>query len=380
MRTRAVTVTVQPDECRAMQRAVLVGAGHAHLYTLKRAEQFVRRGFEIVLVAPDVFWYSGLATGVLGGIYEPALDRVDTGRWIERAGGRWLQDSATALDPADHCVELASGGRLRYDVLSLDVGSEVASIPGSGERVVNIKPLANLARLRGAIEGATGPIRVVVAGAGPSGCEIAANVRALMGRRGLRGEVTLLCAGAEPLPHARATVRAKLAAFLRGVGVEIRAHAPVASVAGNRLLIRNGGEIPFDFAVNATGLEPPPILRRSGMPVDTEGALVVNHFLQSTGSESVFGGGDCVTMQRRPLDKVGVYAIRQAPVLFRNLIAFLAGKPLTTFRPQKRYLLILNLGDGSGLATWGGWHWRSRWAFRWKNHLDRRFLAKYRIA
>ena len=362
-----------------MKRAVLAGAGHAHLYTLKRAAEFVRRGFEIVLVAPDRFWYSGLATGMLGGIYEPALDQVDAGRLVERAGGQWLQDNVRAIRPADHCLELASGRSLSYDVLSLNVGSVGTPIPGSHERVVNIKPIASLARLRSALEQSTDAVRVVVVGAGPSGCEIAANVRALMRRRGLHGEVILLCAGAEPLPREPAKVRAKMGAFLRGHQVQLVAHASVESVAGDRLLLRSGSEVPFDFAVNATGLKPPPILKKSGLPVDAEGALVVNDFLQSTGSENVFGGGDCVAMQDHPLDKVGVFAIRQAPILFRNLIASLLGKPLARFRPQKRYLLILNLGDGSGLATWGGWHWHSRWAFRWKDYLDRKFLAEYRI-
>jgi hypothetical protein len=58
------------------RRAVLLGAGHAHLFTLKRAAAFVRRGFELVLVAPEAFWYSGLATGVLAGIYPPELDQT----------------------------------------------------------------------------------------------------------------------------------------------------------------------------------------------------------------------------------------------------------------------------------------------------------------
>ena len=48
-----------------VRRAVLLGAGHAHLFTLKRTAAFVGHGFELVLVAPENFWYSGLATGVL---------------------------------------------------------------------------------------------------------------------------------------------------------------------------------------------------------------------------------------------------------------------------------------------------------------------------
>jgi hypothetical protein len=35
------------------RRAVLVGAGDAHLFTLKWAAAFIRRGLESVLVAPD---------------------------------------------------------------------------------------------------------------------------------------------------------------------------------------------------------------------------------------------------------------------------------------------------------------------------------------
>jgi hypothetical protein len=38
-----------------IRRAVLLGAGHAHLFTLKRTAAFIRRGFELVLVAPDVY-------------------------------------------------------------------------------------------------------------------------------------------------------------------------------------------------------------------------------------------------------------------------------------------------------------------------------------
>lgn len=363
-----------------MKRAVLVGAGHAHLYTLKRAAEFVRRGFEIVLVTPDRFWYSGLATGMLGGFYEPALDQIEAGKLIERGGGRCMRDTVTAIKPRDRSVELAGGQTLSYDVLSLNVGSVGNPLPGTNERVVEIKPIANLAKLRSVLERRTEPVRIVVAGAGPSGCEMAANVRALLLRRGLRGEVFLLCADGEPLSGKSKRVRAKMSAFLRAQNVLMKTHARVESVAGDRLHLADGRELAFDLAINATGLKPPPLLRQSGLPVDADGALLVNDFLHSTGDGKVFGGGDGVAMEDRRIDKVGVYAIRQAPILYRNLLASLSGEGLRRFTPQKRYLLILNLGDGSGLAIWGGWHWESRLAFRWKDWLDRKFLDEYRNA
>jgi NADH dehydrogenase FAD-containing subunit len=37
----------------------------------------------------------------------------------------------------------------------------------------------------------------------------------------------------------------------------------------------------------------------------------------------IFGGGDCISFEKKPLDKVGVYAVRQNPILYTNLLAAL---------------------------------------------------------
>ncbi len=362
------------------KRLVLAGAGHAHLYTLQRAAELVREGIEVVLVAPEPFWYSGLATGMLGGYYPPSLDRLDTGRMIERAGGRWGRDAVATIHPEKNSLTLTGGGQLDYDVLSLNLGSQVAPLPGARERVVGIKPIGQLARLREAVETAGRPLRLVVAGAGPSGCEIAANLRALQHRTGAGGEVHLLSATADVLPRAPGAVRRKMRDALRQAGVHLSLNARVAVVEDGRFRLEDGREMEFDFAVNATGLVPPALLKTSGLEIDADGAMRVDEYLRSVSSPVVFGGGDCISIEGRTLDKVGVYAIREAPVLFANLRATLRGEEggLKKFRPQSRYLLILNLGDGTGLATWGRWHWRGRLAFRWKDFLDRRFLAQYR--
>jgi hypothetical protein len=63
------------------------------------------------------------------------------------------------------------------------------------------------------------------------------------------------------------------------------------------------------------------------------------------------------------LAKAGAYAVREAPVLCHNHLADLPGRPLPRFRPQRRYLLILNRGDGTGLLTWGPVSWHVPLAF-----------------
>ena len=139
-----------------------------------------------------------------------------------------------------------------------------------------------------------------------------------------------------------------------------------------------GDRLPFDFLVNAAGLRPPALLRESGLATDDCGAMRVNRCLQAVDHPSIFGGGDCVSFEARPLAKIGVYAVRAAPVLCHNLLAFLrdAGTAnLRPFRPQRSFLLILNAGGGEALAVWRRFYWHGRAAFRLKDFLDRRFLA-----
>jgi NADH dehydrogenase FAD-containing subunit len=75
----------------------------------------------------------------------------------------------------------------------------------------------------------------------------------------------------------------------------------------------------------------------------------VNRFLQSTRYPDIFGGGDCIYFEDQPLDKVGVYAVRQNPVLLHNISARLDGGDLMPFDPGGDYLLIFNLGGGVGV-------------------------------
>ena len=365
---------------------VLLGAGHAHLFSIQRAAAFRRRGIEMTLIAPGPFWYSGLATGVLGGVYPPEQDQIDVARLVEAGGGRFVTGRAVRIDPARRRVILEGGGEVAYDALSVNVGSEPSDLPGSDNaaNVYPLKPLGQLWRLRRDLEAAgAARRRVVIVGGGASGGEIAMNVRSLLGRLGARESSVLLLAGSSRLFEQFAPgVAGKAARLLGARGVEVLLDTRVARVENGAAVMPEGERVPFDFLVNATGLKPPALFRHSGLATDEEGALLLNRHLQAVGDPFVFGGGDCVAFGPAPLAKIGVYAVREAPVLFHNLLAFLSREPgrLRVFKPQRSFLLILNLGDGEGLAVWRRFSWHGRAAFRWKDFLDRRFLAASRRA
>jgi NADH dehydrogenase FAD-containing subunit len=138
--------------------------------------------------------------------------------------------------------------------------------------------------------------------------------------------------------------------------------------------------VAYDRAFIAAGVEPSPLFGDSGLPVGKDGGLLVNNHLQSVEWPELFGGGDCISLRDWPLEKVGVYAVRQNPVINRNLLAALEGRELTSFEPQKNYLLIFNLGDRRGIFIKNGWVWNGRLAFSLKNWIDRRFMSKFQVA
>lgn len=99
----------------------------------------------------------------------------------------------------------------------------------------------------------------------------------------------------------------------------------------------------------AIGVKPSPIFKESSLPTGPDWGLLVNEYLQSTEYSEIFGGGDCIYFRDQPLDKVGVYAVRENPVLYHNLMASLKGTELQPFAPDGEYLLIFNMGDGTGI-------------------------------
>lgn len=346
---------------KRLSRLILLGAGHAHLLLIERAKALREAGLDPLLIAPRHFHYSGLATGVLSGALPENANRVDVAALAERHGIAFIEDKATAIDRTGRTVTLRDGRTIGYDLLSLNVGSEIARpIPGDGD-VRPVKPLSQVTHLRFDLEAAFEQGRhpvVVIAGAGPTGTEVAASIAGLVERRHARADILLV---GRPVPGWES-----LYADLRQRGVILFADRRVAERSATHVQLDDGARLRCDFCVAATGLAPNPL------------GPSVGATLQSQGDTAIFAAGDCAHFLPRTLPMLGVFGVRQAPFLARNLIAAARGLPLRPYRPQRRWLSILDLGNGEGFATWGTLTHRSRAALHLKRHLDFAFLRRFR--
>lgn len=75
----------------------------------------------------------------------------------------------------------------------------------------------------------------------------------------------------------------------------------------------------------------------------------------------------------------GVHAVHAGPVLAHNLTAVASGERLRAYRPKKASLYLLASGDRRAIASWGGFSAEGRWVWRWKDAIDRRFIARQQV-
>jgi len=122
------------------------------------------------------------------------------------------------------------------------------------------------------------------------------------------------------------------------------------------------------------------VIGRSDLDV-LNGYFRVNDYMQSTSHTNVFGGGDCVTIERyadkRFPPKAGVYAVRAGPFIAKNLVNSIEGKPLEKYVPQSGFLALLMTGDGKAIGNKFGISFTGKWVWNMKDYIDRSFMKLF---
>lgn len=346
---------------------LLLGAGHANLLAASPLREALP-GARITLIdaAPQAT-YSGMFPGFVAGLYAPEEFRVDLTRFAARHGVRFLQARIAGVDPAAREAVLAGGERIGFDLAALDVGSHTAmpEIDGFSRHAVPIKPLDGFAARLAKVP-IDAPAAII--GGGVAGAEIAL---ALTRRRS--GPVTLIEAGPQVAASLGARARAHLRAALDGAGVKALTDAKVAQIEADAVTLADGRRMASAMTIGVAGARAHDWLARD-LPADGAGFARVTPTLQVVAHPTLFAAGDCAAMIHAPRPKAGVFAVRQAPVLARNLVAAHLGQPLERYDPQRDYLKIISLGDRTALAEWRGLTLRGRVLWRWKDRIDRRFM------
>ena len=349
-------------------RILLLGAGHANLLAVHRLREKLPRARITVIDAAAQASYSGMFPGYVAGHYAIDEMRVTLGQFSAVHGISFVQGRIATIDPIAHQVLLQDGTDLSYDFAVLDVGSHSAmpEIQGFAQHGIPVKPLDGLSTQLGRTDPTT---PAVIIGGGVAGAEIALALR----HRGAR-EVTVTEAKSIVAAALGPRARRHLVAALDRRGIRVMTGAAIAAVQREEVILTDGTRIASGLTVGIAGARAHPWMART-LPVDSAGFVRVGPTLQVQGYPTLFAVGDCAAMMHAPRPKAGVFAVRQAPVLAANLAAVSSGQPLRRYDPQQDYLKIISLGGKTALAEWRGLTLRGAWLWRWKDSIDRRFMA-----
>lgn len=372
---------------------LLVGGGHSHVQVLKHFAMHPVPGVRLTLISDDyVSPYSGMVPGYIAGHYSLDEVQIALGPLCRRAGARFICANVTGLDRYSRRVLMAGRPALRYDVLSINSGAQpdLQGMPG-----IAVKPIGRFLsqwpellatmRSRSAADSSSSGRRmrgVMLVGAGAGGIELAFACRA-----SLPAQVPIKLVGPTLLPGSnriakklvRRAMYEKNIVYITQRVTKARTTAEGFNVTLANETIEETGQLLWVTDVCA-----PNWLAESGLDCDDKGFVSVNESMQSINDSYIFVAGDAAHLQGQERAKAGVFAVRVAPILAKNLARAVQGLPLqgprSRFRPQSSFLTLIGLGAPDrpdAIAIRGSWASRSKIFWRLKERIDRRFVRRF---
>ncbi|WP_323776023.1 selenide, water dikinase SelD [Leisingera sp.] len=357
---------------------VLIGGGHSHALVLRKWGMRPLPGARLTVINPGpAAPYSGMLPGYVAGHYPREDLDIDLVRLARFAGARVVLGAANHIDTAAQLVHVPGRPPIAYDAASVDIGitSAMPDLPGFAGHGIPAKPLGGFAARWAAFREGSSPAHVAVIGGGVAGAELILAMAFALKSRGRLAQATLIDSDAA-LRTIGEQARRRLRRALVEHGVRLEENVRIERIEADHIVLQDGRELLSEFTTGAAGARPYGWLSASGLAL-RNGFIRVSETLQSSAA-NVFAAGDCAHMDFAPRPKAGVYAVRQAPVLYHNLRSILTGDPLRRYHPQKDYLKLISMGRKDALGERFGATLSGPLMWTWKDRIDQAFMEKFR--
>jgi sulfide:quinone oxidoreductase len=318
--------------------ALVLGGGVGGLVAAHRLRKLLPAGHRVVLVereerhvfAPSLLW---VMTGArsLHSVSRPLAG-------LGRKGIEVVRGEIEEIDPVGRSARV-DGRTVAADFLVVALGADFAPelVPGLAEGGSTFCTPTGAEAVREAMDAFAGGRLVLLTAAPAYKCpaapyEAAMLLDDLLRRKGLRErtEITLYAAEPGPMGVAGPEVSAGVRAMVESKGIAYYPEHQVTAVAAaaRRLRFANGAEASYDLLIHVPPMQPPAVLRASGLAVESGWIGVDRHSL-ATRFERVLAVGDATSIPLqlgKPLPKAGVFAHAQAEVVARNIAREVTGR------------------------------------------------------
>ncbi|TSC78174.1 MAG: NADH dehydrogenase [Parcubacteria group bacterium Gr01-1014_33] len=292
-----------------------------------------------------------------------------------------LCDEFIDMDTENKKIMLKEKGDLPYSTLVLALGAETNyfDIPGLEQWCIPLKTADDAVRLRNAIENTLkekGDLKIVIAGAGASGVELAAEFvnyvcmlkeKILPSKKICNETILLIEASPEILPGFDAHIAELAKKRLQKLGVHIKTGTRITEVEEHSIIFKTGEKESYDILIWTGGVKGPTTLATLGLSLSPKGSLLTDEYLRVKNTYLCYAIGDNTAFTDPRTGKLLPWVVPVAEAEARhtakNIMREISGKPLRPFRPLKRYPFVLAIGKKYAIADliffqcWGALGW-----------------------
>ncbi|EHK21652.1 uncharacterized protein TRIVIDRAFT_52993 [Trichoderma virens Gv29-8] len=344
---------------------VILGAGWAGLPLAHKLLKYTssKTALKVILVSPNshFFWNVAATRGLIPGIIP------DTSMFIPIATGfehypvdtfEFVLGRATVIQSSSNSVTiLANSGENRtfhYHHLVIATGSSIASGLPLKPIGTHEETLTAWHELQARVSSARD---IVIAGAGPTGVEVAGELAAKFGKL---KKVTLIMNGDFPLESSKdllPSVRTTLDKDLQKLGVKLIRKTRVKEVSiGNDgttqlLILDNGSKVVADLFLPLHGIQ----LNNTFIPdnfLDSQGNVNLDGNMRVVGTENVWAIGDVSNAGPKQLTVTDGQIIYLADALDAALTT---KGPVAPYQPVSKTMIFLSLGKKYATGQIGSW-------------------------
>jgi NADH dehydrogenase FAD-containing subunit len=357
-----------------MKKVVLVGSGHAHLEILKELTIEETAKHQFFLISPHrLTFYSALIPRLIAGEIEAPSLTIHSANYAERKGIRFLQDEVQSIDQKQRILNLKSGDRIQFDLVSINIGGTPFPIPTKAPlNTVYLRPfdafLEKWREIQRTCSTCINP-RFVIIGGGAAAVEVATALRIQLNKnQAEKSQVHLVSKGPRLCENYCPQISEKIRRSLLKNNIKVHLNEKVDHIDDKVVKLKHGDDLEFDTVFVVTPSLPARII--SGK-VDSKLQLSAN----------IFASGDGTEMADHPLlPKSGVIAVHQGRHLAQSIRAALMGIEPSPFPVKARQLNILITGKDSARLVWGNFSIEGKWPLRMKNRIDQRYMASFSSA
>jgi len=371
------------------KKLVVLGSGFGAFSAAKELDTDL---FEVTIVSPrNHFLFTPLLPSTTVGTIE-FRSIIEPIRNIKKAV--YIQAVCNKIDEKSntlYCEDLDTkkSFTLGYDILIISVGeiTNTYNIEGVEKYSYFLREVADARKIRSKVidcfENASIPglseeeikcfLKFVVCGGGPTGVEFAAELHDFIDEDVRKNypdlankiEVVLIEAGGKLLNTFDEKLSEYTLKIFKRQKINVRTNSNITKVTEKEIFVNDGGHFDYGLLVWAAGNTATDLIRKSTLLKNKRQKLVIDNYLKVSGTENIYGIGDCTEIPNTPFPVTAQVAQSQGKYIGKALNRLSKGKPIKPFKFNDLGMLayigshkaLANTSQykGSGFTTWLFW-------------------------